>query len=407
MKIALIGTTTETILGFRTHLIRALVDMGAEVYVLSMDYSRDSKNRVADLGATPIDYRFSRGGLSPAVDLMNTIRLARILKRLSPDLVFSYFVKPVIFGTLAAWLAGVRRRIGMLEGLGFVFTDQPGGISARTRLLRAVQVSLYRIALPKLERLILLNPDDKKDLVDHYRVPVRNVTVLGGIGVDLDEFPYSEPPRDPMTFIFVGRLLAEKGINEYLDAAQLVKGHYPEARFIVIGGPDHANPGAVSERRVLELSKVGIIEYPGAVDNVSHWIADSSVFILPSYREGVPRSTQEAMAIGRPVITTDMPGCRETVIDGVNGFLIPPWDPDDLARRMIYFIENPEAVLTMGQRSHQIALEHFDVHKVNERLLRMLDLCGTFEIMPSPHTEGRPNRWGTRNAKRPARRPCQ
>ena len=170
-------------------------------------------------------------------------------------------------------------------------------------------------------------------------------------------------------------MLAEKGIYEYLEAAKIVKLKYPKTIFKVIGGLDLENPYGLSQSELDKLIASKLIEYPGYVNNVSEHIADSAVFVLPSYyREGVPRSTQEAMAIGRPVITTDVPGCRDTVIDGVNGFLIPKWDVNALVEKMCFFIENPEQINIMGTESYKIACEKFDVHKVNKKLFEIMEI---------------------------------
>ena len=167
-------------------------------------------------------------------------------------------------------------------------------------------------------------------------------------------------------------MLKEKGIFDFIEAAKIVKQRYPNAKFTVLGRTDADNPGALHADQVQELVATGVIDYPGQVANVVDWIANSDVFVLPSYREGVPRSTQEAMAVGRAVITTDVPGCRETVVDGVNGFIVPKWNPQDLAGKMIYLIENPKKIAEMGEESYKIAQEKFDARKVNERLLKIL-----------------------------------
>lgn len=375
MRIALIGTVASSIIGFRRDLIKSLLRQGHEVYAFAVDYTDETKEQVANLGAIPVPYRFNRAGTNPLRDLFDTLLLAKTLRHLSPDLVFSYFSKPVIFGTLAAALAGVKRRVAMLEGLGFIFTDQPAGIDLKTRLLRRVQVLLYRISFPFLERIIFLNPDDPIDLLEKYQLNVSAVDVLGGIGVDFDTYLYVKPNIEKISFLFIGRLLKEKGINEFIDAAKIVKRQYADVRFTILGGLDTENPGGIKAEVLKGLIESGVIDYPGHVVDIPTRIADSSVFVLPSYyREGVPRSTQEAMAIGRPIITANVAGCRETVVDGVNGFLIPPWEPQALAEKMIYFIQNPEKVEIMGAESYRMAREKFDATKVNRRLMALLGL---------------------------------
>lgn len=376
-KIILIGTLASSFYGFRKDLILSLKAKGHEVYAFISEYQDQSElNQVQELGATPVCYDLNRGGLNPLSDLKQTYLLAQKIKAIQPDLVFSYFAKPVIFGTLAAKFAKIPKVIGMLEGLGYTFTDQPEGQSKKTKLIKSIQVLLYKLSLPTLDKLIFLNPDDPQDLLDQYHIQVKHIEILGGIGLNLSEYSYVPPKRSPkkLNFLFIGRLLKEKGIYDFIAAAKLVKKKYPESTFTVLGSIDQANMGALKQHELDEVINTGIIEYPGHVSNVKDWIAACDVFVLPSYREGVPRSTQEAMTIGRAIITTDVPGCRETVVEGVNGFLVPKWNPEALAEKMIYFIEHPEKISLMGNESYKIATEKFDADKVNQRLIRILDI---------------------------------
>ncbi|WP_417776489.1 glycosyltransferase family 4 protein [Stutzerimonas xanthomarina] len=374
MKIALIGTTASCVIGFRADLIRSLVVRGHDVFAFALDYTEVTRKIVEEIGARPVSYVFSRTGLNPLSDIINTYKLYRLVKNNRFDIVFSYFSKPAIFGTLAAAFARVPLRVAMLEGLGFVFTDQPSGLKITTKILRNIQVLLYRMAFPLLHQIIFLNPDDSRDLLDAYSVKVKRVNILGAIGLDLADYKYSSPDVSCVSFILVGRLLAEKGVNEYIAAAKVVKQSYPSACFYLLGGLDEGNPGALSKSDLDKLIEEDVIVFPGYVADVRSWLRRASVFVLPSYREGLPRSTQEAMAIGRPVITTDVPGCRETVVDGVNGFLVPKWNVDALVGKMIYFIENPEAVEMMGLESHKMAVDKFDAEKANYRLMNIMGL---------------------------------
>lgn len=376
MKVIIVGTVASSLYGFRADLIHDLLKKGHQVYAFTSEYTADDLKKIEQLGAFPVTYGLNRGGLNPLSDIVATYKLSKKIRDIKPDLVFSYFSKPVIFGTIAAKLAKVPKIIGMLEGLGYTFTEQPEGLGKKTELIKKIQVLLYKFALPHLDKLIFLNPDDPKDLIDEYAIKVRKVEVLGGIGLNLKEYP-CQPIiniQQPINFLFIGRLLKEKGIHDFLNAAKIVKEKYPETQFTVLGAIDPHNLGALTQSELDELISSNIIEYPGHVDNVKDWIAKSHVFVLPSYREGVPRSTQEAMAIGRAVVTTDVPGCRETVIDGVNGFLVPKWNPKALAEKMIYFIEHPEQIRLMGAESYKIAIKKFDADKVNQRLVNILGL---------------------------------
>ncbi|MHA1177304.1 glycosyltransferase family 4 protein [Psychrobacter faecalis] len=375
MKIIIIGTVASSFLSFRADLIQVLLAKSYTVYAFTSEYTEEELSQIEGSGAIPITYELNRGGINPFADIKSTYELSKKIKKISPDLVFSYFSKPVIFGALAAKLAKVPRVIGMLEGLGYTFTEQPKATSKKTELIKNVQVLLYKIALPQLDKIIFLNPDDPKDLLDKHDIRVKEVEVLGGIGLNLNDYSYTSTYPSQPTFIFVARLLAEKGIHDYIAAAKIVKDKYADAKFIVLGSIDKEALGALTEAELKQFTEANIVEYPGHVNDVPKWIANSSVFVLPSYyREGVPRSTQEAMAIGRAVITTDVPGCRETVVDGVNGFLVEKWNPEALAEKMIHFIEHPEEIKKMGYESYKIAQDKFDVHKVNKRLINMLGL---------------------------------
>lgn len=373
MKILLISTVASSIYGFRKPLIQDLQKKGYDIYALVSEYTDDELEIIRKMGVVIDSYDMNRGGLNPLADIIATYQLSKKIKAIQPDLVFSYFAKPVIFGTFAARLAKVPKIFAMLEGLGYTFTEQPEGLTIKTKIIRKIQVFLYRLSLPLVDKVIFLNPDDPKDLLEKYHINVKHVEVLGGIGLNFADYPYeSVIHMESVRFLFIGRLLKEKGIHEFIQAAKMVKRQYPDAVFTVLGAVDNMNLGALSQKELDEYIQSGLIEYPGQVSNVPEWIANHHIFVLPSYREGVPRSTQEAMAIGRAVITTDVPGCRETVEDGVNGFLVEPWNPKALADKMVYFIENREQIRIMGNESYRIAKEKFDVEKVNQRLMDIL-----------------------------------
>lgn len=377
MIIAIIGTVASSIHGFRADMIKQLIRSGHQVYAFFSECSAQDISKIEDLGAIPIQYDIERGGLNPLADIKALHQLFIKIRKINPDLVFSFASKSIIFGTLAAKTSRVPYVTGMLEGLGHTFTPHPNKVPIKSQLVKIMQVSLYKIALPLLDKLIFLNPDDPKDLLNTYNINVKNVDILGGIGVDFEKYAYQEPKiyDDTIEFLFIARLIKEKGIFEFVKAAKTVKKRYPKAKFTVLGSIDNSNLGALKQEELDTLVATGLINYPGHVDDIEYWIANSHVFVLPSYyREGVPRSTQEAMAIGRAIITTDVPGCRETVINGVNGFLVNKWDYSDLAEKMIYFIENPKQIKKMGEASYEIAKQKFDAIEVNQRLLSMLGL---------------------------------
>lgn len=366
-RLALIGNQAFSMLNFRGELIAALVARGIEVFAFAPNYTDDQRQQMRSLGATPIDYRMQRNGINPVEDSLTFVSLLSALRPLKADAVLSYAIKPVIYGTLAAAASGIPRRFALIEGLGHVFLNKP---SIKSRILKAIAVKLYRMALNHADQTWFLNKDDKADFLELKLVEPSKANIVGAIGIDLDKWQPARPVFDPVTFLFVGRLLREKGIMEFIEAARRVKQKHAGARFIVLGDVD-TNPSSVSQEDVAGWVNEGSVDWPGHVD-VAPWLAKSSVFVLPSYREGVPRSTQEAMASARAVITTDVPGCRETVVDGQNGFLVPAKDVNSLVNAMSRYINEPELIGLHGAQGRLMAEQMFDVHKSNDRLIRWL-----------------------------------
>jgi glycosyltransferase involved in cell wall biosynthesis len=285
------------------------------------------------------------------------------MRAVKPDLLFAYMIKPVVYGLIAAKLAGVKRRAAMITGLGYAFTDSPGeDIVARWKRT-AVFVAArgaYALALRFADTVIFQNPDDKAQFAAMGLTRARQrVGLVNGSGVDLAHFAPAPKPDGPISFLMIARLLRDKGVYEYVEAARLVRRSHPEARFVLVG-PFDPNPTAVKPAEVGAWVREGAIEYGGAVEDVRPHIAASHVFVLPSYREGCPRTVLEAMAMGRPVITTDVPGCRETVEDGVNGLLVPARDAGALGRALAKLAAESgkrDAMATFGLR---LARRRFD-----------------------------------------------
>jgi glycosyltransferase involved in cell wall biosynthesis len=318
-----------------------------------------------------VDFSFSRAGLNPVRDLQDTVRLRGVLRRLAPDASLANFIKPVIYGSLAAWAARIPARYSMIEGLGYVFIEDGSPPSLRRRALRYVVSGLYKWALKTNQRVFFLNSDDLRQFLSEDIVKPEQTAQINGIGLDLDYYAPAPPVLDPVTFVLVARMLREKGLYDFISAARTVKSHSPNVRFLLVGGTD-PNPGSV-DRAVLERwTSEGLVEWAGQVSDVRPWIARASVFVLPSYREGLPRSSQEAMAMERPVITTDCIGCRETVVEGVNGYLVPVRRPDALAAAMMRFVESPDLIQQMGREGRRIARERFDVRVINSRIMEIL-----------------------------------
>lgn len=373
-RVVLVSNYAPAVVNFRGSLISALVDSGASVYVLAPDYNANTRQSVLSLGAEPVQYSLDRTGMNPLRDAVDILRLAAVLRRIGPDVMLSYTIKPVIYGSLAGRLVGVPKRFSLIPGLGYAFTRGEQSESLRHRWLRATAQFLYAISLRFNNRVFFQNQDDIEEFLSLGLVRAEQVVSLPGTGVDLTHFHPVPVVTNPVTFLLVARMLKEKGVYEFVTAARIVRRAFPNSRFLLVGGVD-ANPGSISESQIRAWVAEGLVEWPGQVDDVRPWIERASVFVLPSsYREGKPRSTQEAMAMGRPVITTEVPGCRETVRHNRNGFLVPARNPEALAEAMLRFIERPELIERMGRESRRMAEEMFDVRTINQRMLEVMGI---------------------------------
>lgn len=313
----------------------------------------------------------ARTSTNPVADLTFLVDLYKLMRKLKPAIVFSYTAKPVVYGSLAARLAGVPGRFAMITGLGHAYTTA----SVKTRVVRSIMNLLYRAGIATCQKVFFQNPDDVEQFVTASIIRDRTKVVrTNGSGVNTLRFPLRQLPGGPPLFLFIGRLLTEKGIAEFVDAATSLHARWPDARFVAVGPHDPALPHAVPAAQLARWESEDIVEFVGGVQDVRPWLEKCSVFVLPSYREGTPRSVLEAMSTGRPIITTDATGCRETVTDGVNGFLVPPRTSGPLADAMERFLTEPELLPRMAQASRSIAEDKYDVRKVNQVILEAMGL---------------------------------
>lgn len=366
-RMAIVSNQAFSIVNFRGDLIRDLVSRGVEVFAFAPDFDEDLECEVRGLGAIPVHVEMDRVGLNPLVAIKIVWMLSRKLRSLRIDAVLSYFIKPVIYGGLAARICGVRSVYSMIEGAGYIYSDEVSSLSRS--FLRRVVSFLYRVSLCSSSRVFLLNEDDYRLFVEGRLVDAHKVIRLPGIGLNLERFNQQEPATQSIMFTFIGRLLREKGVADFVSAARMMKVKYPQVDFVIVGDTD-ANPDSIRREEVLHWVDEGIIQWVGKVADVRAWLGQTSVLVHPSYyREGLPRSIQEAMATGRPVITTDSVGCRESIEDCVNGFLVPVKSPNCIAEAMERFVNDPQLIVRMGRESRRIAEVKFDVHKINEKLL--------------------------------------
>lgn len=368
----LIASFPDSLIKFRGPLLRALVAKGLDVHVAAPDLADvpDIRTELEALGITLHEIGLKRTGTNPVADLATVAELWRLMRSVRADYVLGYTIKPVIYGSLAAWLAGVPERFALVTGLGYAFTGEASG---RRGLLRKLIQRLYRFGLSKSRKVFFQNPDDEVLFRQLGLLPVDVPScVVNGSGVDVADYALA-PLMDKPSFLLIARLLGDKGVREYVQAAQMVKAQHPDVVFRLVGWIDD-NPDAISQQELDEWVSTGTLEFLGKLADVRPAIADSNVYVLPSYREGTPRTVLEAMAMGRPVITTDAPGCRETVTDGDNGFLVPVKAVDELAAAMVRFIEEPMLVHKMGDRSRRVVEQKYDVHRVNEFMLAEMGL---------------------------------
>lgn len=367
--VVLLGAYAPSLILFRGKLIEALVARGHRVVAMAAAIPDDIAERLRAIGAEPVSVRIANQSLNPVSALASLVGLRRALRAVRPDAIIAYTAKPVTLGGLAARAVAGARFVPMITGLGFAFIQ---GRGARRRLARRAALLLYRAALRRSRLVIFQNPDDRDFFLANRLVPRRAESlVVGGSGVDLDHYRPAPLPQQ-LAFLMIGRLLGDKGVREYLAAATRLKARHPAVAFRLVGYFDES-PDAVARAEVDRAVAAGV-DYLGRAEDVRPAIAAASVYVLPSYHEGTPRSVLEAMAMARPIVTTDVPGCRQTVDEGANGLLVAARSVDSLEAAMERLIRAPERIAEMGRASRALAEARFDVDKVNAAILEATGL---------------------------------
>ena len=352
------------IANFRAGLIRGLKSAGYEPVAVAPPHSADDA-RLAELGIEKIDLNIDRSGMNPFADLRLLRDYRRIIKRVQPLAFLGFTIKPNIYGSMAASALGVPA-LPNVSGLGTAFI--------RGGPLQFIVTRLYRRAFAKVPLVFFQNPDDRQLFVTRRIVELERTRVLPGSGVDLERFAPAPLADGPVTFLLISRLLRDKGIFEYAEAAHSLRALLPEARFQLLGPIDQGNRTGIGRGDLDRWVADGVIEYLGSADDVRSHIAAASVIVLPSYREGLPRSLLEAAAMGRPLIATHVAGCREVVEDGVNGYLCNVRDPLSLAAAMNRFAKlAPEARAEMGAASRRKVQQGFSEEIVVRTYVNALD----------------------------------
>jgi len=361
-KVILFANTDWYIYNFRIGLVRELRARGHDVILLSPP-GNFHKRLQAD-GFKWFQFSLSRQGINPFSEIQTLWKLFHLYKRIKPDIVHHFTIKPVIYGSIAAHFLGRNNIINSITGLGHLFIDT-GFI---THILRGFAKTLYRLSL-RHTQVIFENPEDQDTFIQNRLLNPKQTHLILGTGVDVKKFQPSPNKNDPPLVLFASRLLITKGLLEFVEAANQLQQKGLKARFVIAGTPDPGNPASISPEQIDAWQRFDFIETWGWQDYMPNALAKASIFCLPSYREGVPNALLEAAACGLPIVTTDVPGCRDVVADRVNGLLVPVRDSQALADAIEELLNNQELRIKMGNNGRQIALEKFSLDKIIEQTL--------------------------------------
>lgn len=375
-RIVVLSSYSQSLTNFRLELLKRMVDAGHIVTAVGPEDDARTRSALSRIGVDFAQIPMARVGLNPVTDLATIWSLWRLLRKLKPNLVVPYTMKPIIYGGIAARFAGVRSRCFLVTGLGHVFS-QNGSATLKGRVVKQISVWLYRRAFAGANVVFAYNEADAADIREHRMVRDESlIRIVPGSGVDLDHYAFAPPPSDRPVFLLIARLLKDKGILEYVEAARRVRHLYPNAEFQILGHFDPNPVTGVSRDDIQKWVDEGLLNFLGDTLDVRPYLAGCNVFVLPSYyREGIPRSILEAMSVGRAVITTSLAGCSDTVQPGINGYLVEPRNVDDLARAMVTLAGNLPLAADMGMKSRELAQAKFDVHVVNDILIERMALA--------------------------------
>lgn len=366
MKIAVLSSFTTSLFWFRIDMMQSFRKAGYEVLAVGDGPEEEWAARFADLGIRYRRIPVQRNGTNPIRDLTTLRALLRLLKEEKPDKIFAYQAKTVIYGGIAARVRGIREFYPLIAGVGSVFLG--GGF--KQKLIRSILVAEYRLGMGHAPKIFFQNQDDLKVFTDAKILPRHKAVMIHGSGVNVEKFTPTPLPETP-GFLCISRLIRDKGVWEYLEAARKLRAKRPEARCVLVG-PFDTNPSAIQPADLQPYIDDGSVEYVGEQKDVQPFLRGCTAYVLPSYHEGTPKTVLEAMACGRPTITTDAPGCRETVTDGVNGYLVPVKDVDAIVTAMERILDDSENAQRMATEARRIAEEVYDVHKVNASICKTM-----------------------------------
>lgn len=371
--ILIIASYGPSLINFRLNLIKKLISKGYKVSVASPKdrFSDNLQKELKDLGVNINIFSLSSVSLNFFKDFKTILKIFRIIQKSKPNIIISYTAKPVIYTGLVLKYFKKISYIPMITGLGYAFIHKE---SIKHKIVKYIITKLYQISLKNSSKIIFQNKDDQSLFAELKIIKDQNISyVVNGSGVDLNTYPLSDLPSKPV-FLMISRLLVDKGVREYVEAAKVVRSRFSNARFQLAGSLDE-NPSGIMAKELQSWINEGYIEYLGEIKSVQSILRLCKYYVFPSYREGTPRSTLEALSTGRPIITTDVPGCRETVVHEKNGLLIPARDIASLTNAMIRLLEEKEEVIqNMARESFLIAKNKFEINKVNDSLFNIMGL---------------------------------
>lgn len=366
--IVLVGNTAWSMYNFRAGLIKGLIKIGYRVTVMAPS-DDDFDKRIEELGVQFINVRIEAKGTNPFVDFLLIERFRRIFKFIHPDFLFFYTIKPNIYGSFAARLLNIPH-VAVVTGLGYTFINN--------NMVARIARILYELAFKSANEIWFLNNEDLRVFLDNRLIPHSKGNILKGEGVNLERFTPSNTQCEQVSFLLMARMLWDKGVGEYVEAARMLCLKYPEVQFRILGFMGVDNPNAISEEQMLSWQNEGVIKYMGSTADVVPFVKDASCIVLPSsYREGVPISLLEAAAMCKPIVTTDNVGCRDTVDDTISGFLCKVKDPESLADAMEKVIlMSPEQRQMMGEAGRVKIEKEFDEKIVIDTYVQTLRRFG-------------------------------
>lgn len=368
MKILVLSSHTPSLFWFRLDMMKSFMDKGHEVIAVAQESEAIWSERFNEHGIQYRQVSVQRNGMNPISDLRTLKELYSLINEQKPDRIFIYQAKTIIYGATAAYLNSIHEVYSLVAGLGSVFR----GSGFKNRILSIIMGAQYKWAFNKSRKVIFQNADDARLLLSKNLLKRHKVEMINGSGVNIERFQPVPLPVAP-AFLYIGRLIRDKGVMEYLEACRILKSTHGDVRCLLVG-PFDTNPSALSPEDLKPYISSGIIEYFGEQKDVRPYVAQCSTYVLPSYHEGTPKTVLEAMAMGRSIITSDAPGCRETVMDGVNGFLVEVKNVDMIVEKMKYLIEHPDVNQQMALESVKMARDKYDVRKVNDTIIRIMGL---------------------------------